>query len=200
MNFLIIDGTSKKINFFSHYNNYSYSQSFESSKNNFEQFSVLLFNFIEKNKILLKKMNYIFINEGPGNFSGIRTSIAVSKGISITRKISLLGFNTFDLCSYNISIHTFILIQKNEKEFFIKECNQNNKEEKNSKIISFQELGFYKNNKKIFINLDKINKKRIKEACEKNNVDFKDVNYMNILLLYEKNLITKKLIKPLYIS
>ena len=97
MNFLIIDGTSKKINFFSHYNNYSYSQSFESSKNNFEQFSVLLFNFIEKNKILLEKMNNIFINEGPGNFSGIRTSIAVSKGISITRKISLFGFNTFDL-------------------------------------------------------------------------------------------------------
>ena len=183
MNFLIIDGTSKKINFFSHYNNYSYSQSFESSKNNFEQFSVLLFNFIEKNKILLKKMNNIFINEGPGNFSGIRTSIAVSKGISITRKISLFGFNTFDLCSYNISIYTFVLIQKNEKEFFIKECNENNKEEKNPKTISFQ-----------------INKKRIERACEKNNVDFKDVNYMNILPLYEKNLITKKLIKPLYIS
>ena len=200
MNFLIIDGTSKKINFFSHYNNYSYSQSFESSKNNFEQFSILLFNFIEKNKILLKKMNNIFINEGPGNFSGIRTSIAVSKGISITRKISLFGFNTFDLCSYNISIHTFVLIQKNEKEFFIKECNQNNKEKKNPKIISFQELGFYKNKKKIFVNLDKINKKRIEGVCEKHNVDFKDVNYMNILLLYEKNLITKKLIKPLYIS
>ena len=200
MNFLIIDGTSKKINFFSHYNNYSYSQFFESSKNNFEQFSVLLFNFIEKNKILLKKMNNIFINEGPGNFSGIRTSIAVSKGISITRKISLFGFNTFDLCSCNINIHTFALIQKNEKEFFIKEYNQNNKEEKGPKIISFQELGFYKNNKKIFINLDKINKKRIEEACEKNNVDFKDVNYMNILFLYKKNLITKKLIKPLYIS
>ena len=200
MNFLIIDGTSKKINFFSHYNNYSYSQSFEGSKNNFEQFSVLLFNFIEKNKILLKKMNNIFINEGPGNFSGIRTSIAVSKGISITRKISLFGFNTFDLCSCNINIHTFALIQKNEKEFFIKEYNQNNKEEKGPKIISFQELGFYKNNKKIFINSDKINKKRIEETCEKNNVDFKDVNYMNILLLYKKNLITKKLIKPLYIS
>jgi tRNA A37 threonylcarbamoyladenosine modification protein TsaB len=200
MNFLIIDGTSKKINFFSHYNNYSYSQFFESSKNNFEQFAVLLFNFIEKNKILLKKMNNIFINEGPGNFSGIRTSIAVSKGISITRKISLFGFNTFDLCSCNINIHTFALIQKNEKEFFIKEYNQNNKEEKGPKIISFQELGFYKNNKKIFINLDKINKKRIEETCKKNNVDFKEVNYMNILLLYKKNLITKKLIKPLYIS
>ena len=112
----------------------------------------------------------------------------------------MFGFNTFDLCSYNISIHIFVLIQKNEKEFFIKECNENNKEEKNPKIISFQELGFYKNNKKIFINLDKINKKRIEEAYKKNNVDFKDVNYMNILLLYKKNLITKKLIKPLYIS
>ena len=49
--------------------------------------------------------------------------------ISITRKINLFGFNTFDLCSYNISKHTFVLIQKNEKEFFIKECNEDNKEE-----------------------------------------------------------------------
>ena len=62
------------------------------NENNFEQFSILLFNFIEKNKILLKKMNNIFINEGPGNFSGIRTSIAVAKGISIIRKINLFHF------------------------------------------------------------------------------------------------------------
>ena len=200
MNFLIIDGTSNKINFFSHFNNYSYNQSFESSKNNFEQFSILLFNFIEKNKILLNKINNIFINEGPGNFSGIRTSIAVSKGISITREINLLGFNTFDLCSYDINIHAFILIQKNEQKFFIKEYNKNNKEEKNPKIISFEELDIYRNNKKSVINSDKINRKRIEGKFEKNNVDFKDINYMNILLLYEKNLITKKLIKPLYIS
>ena len=200
MNFLIIDGTSNKINFFSHFNNYSYNQSFESSKNNFEQFSILLFNFIEKNKILLNNINNIFINEGPGNFSGIRTSIAASKGISITREINLFGFNTFDLCSYDINIHAFILIQKNEQNFFIKEYNQNNKEEKNLKIISFKELDIYRNNKKIFINIDKINRKRIEGTFEKNNVDFKDINYMNILPLYEKNLITKKLIKPLYIS
>ena len=163
-------------------------------------FSILLFNFIEKNKILLNNINNIFINEGPGNFSGIRTSIAVSKGISITREINLFGFNTFDLCSYDINIHAFILIQKNEQKFFIKEYSQNNKEEKNPKIISFKELDIYRNNKKIFINIDKINRKRIEEEFEKNNVDFKDINYMNILPLYEKNLITKKLIKPLYVS
>lgn len=151
MNFLIIDGTSKKINFFSHYNNYSYSQSFESSKNNFEQFSVLLFNFIEKNKILLKKMNNIFINEGPGNFSGIRTSIAVSKGISITRKISLFGFNTFDLCSYNINIHTFVLIQKMKKNFLSKNVMKIIKKKKTQKLFLFKNLVFTKITKKYLL-------------------------------------------------
>ena len=125
MNFLVIDGASDKICFFSHFNNNSYNQSFESSKNNYEKFSILLFDFFKQNNINLSKISHLFVNQGPGRFSGIRTSIAVAKGLSITNKLNLYGFSSNDL----------------------------------------------------------------------NNMD-----YMNVVSLYEKGRLTKNLIKPLYIS
>ena len=125
MNFLVIDGATDKICFFSHYNNNSYNKSFESSKNNYEKFSILLFDFLNQNNINLSKISHLFVNQGPGSFSGIRTSIAVAKGLTITNKLNLYGFNSHDL---------------------------------------------------------------------------KDMNYKNIVFLYEQGCLTKNLIKPLYIS
>ena len=97
MNFLVIDGATDKICFFSHYNNNSYNKSFESSKNNYEKFSILLFDFLNQNNINLSKISHLFVNQGPGRFSGIRTSIAVAKGLSITNKLNLYGFSSNDL-------------------------------------------------------------------------------------------------------
>ena len=97
MNFLVIDGATDKICFFSHYNNNSYKQSFESSKNNYEKFSILLFEFLSQNNINLSKLSHLFVNQGPGSFSGIRTSISVAKGLSITNKLNLYGFSSNDL-------------------------------------------------------------------------------------------------------
>ena len=101
MNFLIIDGASDKICFFSHFNNNSYSKSFESSKNNYDKFSILLFDFLKQNCINLAKLTHLFVNQGPGSFSGIRTSIAVAKGLTITNKLNLYGFNSHDLKDMN---------------------------------------------------------------------------------------------------
>ena len=101
MNFLVIDGTQDKINFFSRFNTNSYNKSFEASKNNNEKFSMLLFDFFGQNNINLAELNNIFVNQGPGKFSGIRTSIAVAKALSITNKLNLYGFNFNDLQDMN---------------------------------------------------------------------------------------------------
>ena len=125
MNFLVIDGTQDKIVFFSYFNNNSYNKSFEASKNNNDKFSMLLSQFFAENNIILSKLNNVFINQGPGKFSGIRNSIAVAKALAITNKLNLYGFNSDDL---------------------------------------------------------------------------KDMNYMNIIDLYEKGTLIKNLIKPIYSS
>ena len=101
MNFLVIDGTHDKINFFSYFNNNSYNKSFQFSKNNNEKFSTLLFSFLNENNINLNELNNVFVNQGPGKFSGIRTSIAVAKALSITNKLNLYGFNSEELKDMN---------------------------------------------------------------------------------------------------
>ena len=97
MNFLVIDGTQDKINFFSKFNNNSYHKSLKASKNNKEKLSIELFDFFDENSIKQRQLNNIFVNQGPGKFSGIRTSIAIAKALSITNKLNLYGFNSSDL-------------------------------------------------------------------------------------------------------
>ena len=101
MNFLVIDGAQDKINFFLSFNTNCYNKSFEASKNNNERFSVLLFDFINENNIKLSELNHIFVNQGPGKFSGIRTSITVAKALSVTNGLNLYGFNSHDLKDKN---------------------------------------------------------------------------------------------------
>ena len=101
MNFLIIDGTQDKIIFFSKFNNNSYHKSIKASKNNNEKLSMKLFDFFNENSIKLSELNNILVNQGPGKFSGIRTSIAVAKALSITNKLNLYGFNSNDLKDMN---------------------------------------------------------------------------------------------------
>ena len=59
----------------------------------------------------------ILVNSGPGSFSSIRVSIAVAKGIKISKRINLFGFKNSDLGQFNLAnIELLIkkdLIQKN---------------------------------------------------------------------------------------
>ena len=117
MNFLVIDGTQDKIIFFSKFNNNSYHKSITASKNNNEKLSMKLFEFFNENSIKLSELNNIFVNQGPGKFSGIRTSIAVAKAISFTNSLNLYGYNSNDLkdMNYNniIDLYEKELITKN---------------------------------------------------------------------------------------
>ena len=97
MNFLVIDGSQDKINFFSSFNNNSYHKTIKANKNNNEKFSIELFNFFNENGINVKELNTIFVNQGPGKFSGIRTSVAVAKALFISNKLDLYGFNNDDV-------------------------------------------------------------------------------------------------------
>ena len=101
MNFLVIDGAQDKINFFSNFNNNSYHKTIKASKNNNEKFSIELFKYFDENAIKPGELNNIFVNQGPGKFSGIRTSIAVAKALSITNNLNLYGFNSNDVKDIN---------------------------------------------------------------------------------------------------
>ena len=91
---LIIDAAADKIFFKVISDNESYTSDYPNSRENFDKFVTLLFNFLEKNKIIIKEINNIFVNQGPGKFSGIRTSISTAKALSFANKLNLYGFNS----------------------------------------------------------------------------------------------------------
>ena len=101
MNNLIIDAAADKIFFKIIFNNKSYTSDYLNNRENFDKFVILLFNFLKKNNINIKEINNIFINQGPGRFSGIRASIATAKALSIANKLNLYRFSSDQIKDQN---------------------------------------------------------------------------------------------------
>ena len=110
---LIIDATKEKIFFSIITNTQSYNTSYINSRENFDKFMNFLLNFLKKNKIELKDIEKIFVNEGPGKLSNIRTSIAIAKAIALSKNISLYGFNSKDFDGKNYK--KLIKLEKNNQ-------------------------------------------------------------------------------------
>ena len=116
-NFLIISciGKNDKIglkvnnNFFIHY--------FDQNIKNNDQLVTSILNLIKKHKVNFNNNFSILVNNGPGSFSATRASLAIAKGIKISKKINLFGFQNSDLGQFNLgNIELLIknnLIQKN---------------------------------------------------------------------------------------
>ena len=94
---LIIDATNKEVCFLIITKSQSYTTSYTNSRENFDKFVDLLSGFLKKNKFEFRNIDKIFVNQGPGNFSSIRTSISIAKAIALSNNINLIGFNTKDL-------------------------------------------------------------------------------------------------------
>ncbi len=98
-------------------NNEFYIHEFDIKVNNNDQLVLSILNLIKKHKVNIDINFSILVNIGPGSFSSIRVSLAVAKGIKISKKINLFGFNNSDLSEFNLeNIELLIkkdLIQKN---------------------------------------------------------------------------------------
>tara|TARA_B100001996_G_scaffold281581_1_gene221974 strand:+ start:663 stop:1040 length:378 start_codon:yes stop_codon:yes gene_type:complete len=91
---LIIDAADKKIFFKFIADNESYTSDHLNSRENFDKLAALLFKFLKKNKLNIKEIDNLFVNQGPGKFSGIRTSVSIAKALSLTNKLNLYGFKS----------------------------------------------------------------------------------------------------------
>ena len=100
---LIIDATKEEVFFSVITESQSYTTTYTNSRENFDKFVELLFIFLKKYKIELKDIEKIFVNQGPGKLSSIKTSISIAKAIALSKNISLYGFSSkdFDGKDYN---------------------------------------------------------------------------------------------------
>jgi tRNA A37 threonylcarbamoyladenosine modification protein TsaB len=96
MNKLIIDATTNKIFLSLIIDKNIYTCSHENSKSNFEKLIILINDFLNENKISIKKIDKIYVNRGPGSFAGIRNSISIVKGLFLTQKIDYYCFSFLD--------------------------------------------------------------------------------------------------------
>ena len=111
-NFLIISciGKNDKIglkfesNFFVH--------DFTNKVNKNETLVSNILDLLKKHKVNIDDSFSVLVNRGPGSFSSIRVSLAVAKGIQISKNVKIFGFKDSDLPQFKLE-NIEILINKN---------------------------------------------------------------------------------------
>ena len=94
---LIIDAANDKILFKFISKNKIYTNEHENSRKNFDKFSILLMRFLTKKHLSLEKVRNVFINQGPGKYTSIRTSMATIKALQLVYGFNYYGFNNKDI-------------------------------------------------------------------------------------------------------
>ena len=96
-------------------NNNFYMHKFDRKIYNNDQLVLSILNLLKKYKANINNSFSILVNNGPGSFSSLRASLAVAKGIKITKKINLFGYKNSDLGQFNLA-NIEVLIKKNLME------------------------------------------------------------------------------------
>ena len=111
-NFLIINCIGKNDKIGLKVNENFYVHDFDSKCKSNDKLTISILNLLEKHKIKLNTDFAILVNYGPGSFSSMRVSLAVAKGIKLSKKINLFFYKNFDLGEFTLANIEF-LIKKN---------------------------------------------------------------------------------------
>ena len=95
--FLILNciGVNDKIGL--KFGNKFYVHDFDQKVNKNDQLVSSILNLIKKYKVNIDSKFSILVNSGPGSFSSLRASLAVAKGIKISKKTNLFAYKDEDL-------------------------------------------------------------------------------------------------------
>ena len=201
MNFLSIDCSTDIGSLFVKTKNKTFSKILQSDKSNNDLLMKQILDFFKENNLKFDDISQIFVNQGPGNFSGLRGSLAVAKGISIAKSLNLFGYNTFIWgCTkfYNKKDTIFSLIKFREK-YFIKKFNQNFKNTSKIKEVTVDEI-IKKNHNKFYVIPRNFIHVIDKQVLELSNLNIVDLDHNQLEFLQLKGLLDEELIKPLYLS
>ena len=116
-NFLIISCIGKNDKIGLKINDNFFIHEFNSKSKNNDQLVISILNLVKKHKVNFNSDFSILVNFGPGSFSSMRVSLAVAKGIKLSKKTTIYGFKDSDLGQFNpANIDLLIknnLVQKN---------------------------------------------------------------------------------------
>jgi len=201
MNFLSIDCSTDIGSLFVKTKNKTFSQVLQSDKSNNDLLMKQILDFFKENNLKFGDISHIFVNQGPGNFSGLRGSLATAKGLSLARNLNLFGYNTFIWsCAkfFNKKDSTFSLIKFREK-YFVKKFDKNLNSASKVEEVTVDEIIKKYDNKFNVIPRNMI-KYFDKKILKLNNLNIVDLDHNELEFLQLKGLLDKGLIKPLYLS
>tara|TARA_B100001029_G_C15025175_1_gene433141 strand:- start:259 stop:642 length:384 start_codon:yes stop_codon:yes gene_type:complete len=110
--FLIINFTGKKNFIGLRFNNNFFIKRFQTNIKYNDTLVNNIFEFIRQKHVIIDKNFSVIVNIGPGSFSGIRISLAIGKGIKISKGAKLYGYRDSDLDQFKLK-NIEILIKKN---------------------------------------------------------------------------------------
>ena len=201
MNFLSIDCSTDVGSLFVKVKNKTFSKILQNNKFNNDLLMKQILEFFTENNLNFDDISDILVNQGPGNFSGLRGSLATAKGISLAKNLKLFGYNTFIWsCAkfYNKKNYIYSII-KFRKKYFIKKFDNNL-----TSIYKAEEVAEDEIIKKYVNEFKVITKNTSKyfnnEILKLKNLNIVDLDHNELELLKLKGLLDKNLIKPLYLS
>ena len=201
MNFLSIDCSTNIGSLFVKVENKTFNKVLQSDKSNNDLLMKQILEFFIENKVSFNDISRIFVNQGPGNFSGLRGSLATAKGVSLSKNLNLFGYNTFIWsCAKFFNKNDFIYsLIKFRQKYFIKKFDKNlNSISKPSEITEYEIIKKYDDKFKVIPkNVAKYFSKKILEL---NNLSIESLDHNKLEFLQLKGLLNKGLIRPLYLS
>tara|TARA_B100000686_G_C16361730_1_gene748065 strand:- start:131 stop:736 length:606 start_codon:yes stop_codon:yes gene_type:complete len=201
MNFLSIDCSTDNGSLFVKTKNKTFNKVLQSDKFNIDLLMKQILDFFAKNNLDFEDISHIFVNQGPGNFSGLRGSLATAKGVSLSKKLNLFGYNTFIWSCvkfFGKGNPIFSMIQFREK-YYIKKFDTNLISISKVEEINKNEIIKKYNDK--FVVIPKYAIKYFdKQILRLNNLHIADLDHNELEFLKIKGLLDKDLIKPMYLS
>ena len=198
--FLIIDCTGKNDSIALKTNNKFFIKKLQTNLAKNETLALEIVNFMKKYHIKLNNNFIIFINSGPGSFSGVRISLGVAKGIQLAKNTKTYGYNNFLLnaAPYLATKQEIYSIQKANKFYYY--CKGTF--EKNYRFTSPEKIDLNQLQKvqSLLVVPDEIKGDEMIKKLDSKKIKITEFNLKNIDLLIENKLIENKLIKPLYLS
>jgi tRNA threonylcarbamoyl adenosine modification protein YeaZ len=201
MNFLSIDCSTDIGSLFVKTKNKTFSKILQSDKSNNDLLMKKILDFFKENNLKFGDISKIYVNQGPGNFSGLRGSLAIAKGVSLSKNLNLFGYNTFIWsCAkfFNKKDFIFSLI-KFRKKYFIKKFHKNLLDASKIKEVTEEEI-IKKYDNKFKVIPKNAAKYFDKKILELNNLSIENLDHNELEFLKLKGLLNKDLIRPLYLS
>tara|TARA_B100002051_G_scaffold207125_1_gene198108 strand:- start:147 stop:530 length:384 start_codon:yes stop_codon:yes gene_type:complete len=107
--FLIINCIGKNDSVGLRVNNNFFIQEFQTNIQNSEILVSNIMEFLKKNNAQINKNFSVIVNVGPGRFSTIRTSLAIAKGIKISKGAKLYGYEDSLLTKFDLKNIEFLI-------------------------------------------------------------------------------------------